>query len=94
MEFLQLYTTSIQAVGGDHKDMANRFSHALKDSALSWLYNLPEDSIDSWAKLCTQFVANFKGTYERAHSYNNLRFVKQRSGERSEERRVGKECRL
>ena len=59
MEFLQLYTTSIQAVGGDDKVMANWFSHALKDSALSLLFNLLEDSIDSWTELCTQFVANF-----------------------------------
>ena len=53
VEFLQLYTTSIQAAGGGDKVMANWFSHALKDSALSWLCNLPEDSIDSWAELCT-----------------------------------------
>ena len=69
MEFLQLYTTSIQAAGGDDKVMANWFSHALKDSALSWLCNLLENSINSWAELCTQFVANFKGTHECAHSY-------------------------
>ena len=72
VEFLQLYTTSIQAAGGDDKVMANWFSHALKGSTLSWLCNLPEKSIDSWAELCTQFVANFKGTYERAHTYNDL----------------------
>ena len=35
IEFLQLYTTSIQAAGGDDKVMANWFSHALRDSALS-----------------------------------------------------------
>ena len=81
IEFLQLYTTSIQAAGGDDKVMANWFSHALKDSALSWLLNLPEDSIDSWEELCQQFVANFKGTYERALIYNDLRAVRQKPGE-------------
>ena len=80
-ERLQALTESIQAAGGDDKVMANWFSHALKGSALSWLCNLPEKSIDSWADLCTQFVANFKGTYERAHTYNDLRVIKQRSGE-------------
>ena len=54
VEFVQLNTTSIQAAGGDEKVMANWFSHALKGSALSWLCNLPEKSIDSWAELCTQ----------------------------------------
>ena len=44
---MQLHTTSIQSAGGDDKVMANWFSHALKDSALSWLLNLSEDSIDS-----------------------------------------------
>ena len=47
VEFLQLYTTSIQAAGGDDKVMANWFSHTLKGSTLSWLCNLPENSIDS-----------------------------------------------
>ena len=34
LEFLQLYTVSIQAAGGDDKVMANWLSMALKDSAL------------------------------------------------------------
>ena len=58
--------------------MANWFSHALRDSALSWLLNLPEDSVNSWEELCKQFVSNFKGTYERTLTHNDLRAVVQR----------------
>jgi hypothetical protein len=57
--------------------MANWLSMALKDSALSWLMNLPENTIDTWEDLCKVFVANFKGTYERALTYNDLRAVRQ-----------------
>ena len=81
VEFLQLYTTSIQAAGGGDKVMANWFSHALRDSALSWLLNLPEDCVNSWEELCKQFVSNFKGTYERALTHNDLRAVVQRKDE-------------
>ena len=46
--FLQLYTLAIQAAGGDDRVMANWFPMALKDSASSWLTNLPAESIDTW----------------------------------------------
>jgi len=81
LEFLQLYTVAVQAAGGDDKVMANWLTMGLKDSALSWLLNLPEKSIDTWEELCKSFVANFKGTYERPLTYNDLRAVRQKSGE-------------
>ena len=48
LEFLQLYTLAIQATGGDDKVMANWFPMAVKDSASSWLTNLPAESINTW----------------------------------------------
>ncbi|XP_073360282.1 uncharacterized protein [Aegilops tauschii subsp. strangulata] len=56
--------------------MANWFPLALKDGARSWLMNLP-----SWAKLCDQFIANFKGTHDRPITGNDLQHVRQRPGE-------------
>ena len=50
----------------------------LKDGAFSWFMNLPEDSISLWGEL---FIANFKGTYDRALTMNELRRVKQRPDE-------------
>ena len=61
--------------------MANWFPMALKDSASSWLTNLPAESIGSWEDLCRCFVANFKGTYERSLTYNDLRAVRQKPDE-------------
>jgi hypothetical protein len=40
-EFLQIYTTSILAVGGNEVIMANYFLVALTGTAQSWLINLP-----------------------------------------------------
>src|SRR5438128_12484624 len=61
-EFLQIYTTVVEAAGGTSKVMANYFPTALTGSARSWLMNLPHDSIRSCEDLCNQFVANFQGT--------------------------------
>ena len=54
---------------------------ALKGAAITWLMNLPEGSISSFEELCLQFVANFKGSYERHLTFNDLRFVCQRPDE-------------
>ena len=54
---------------------------ALKDSASSWLTNLPTESINTWEDLCRCFVTNFKGTYEHGLMYNDLRGVRQKPGE-------------
>ena len=62
---------------GDDKVMANWFPMALKDGPCSWLMNLPEVSISSWAELCSQFVANFKGMHDRSLMINDLRHVRQ-----------------
>nr|AAX95402.1 Putative polyprotein-related [Oryza sativa Japonica Group] len=40
-EFLQVYTTGIEAAGGDDRVMANFFPMALKGQARGWLMNLP-----------------------------------------------------
>jgi hypothetical protein len=80
-EFLQLYTLSIEAANDDDKVMANWFPMALKDFPRSWIMNLPEASISSWAELCWQFVSNFKGTHECPLTLNDLRAVRQRPDE-------------
>ena len=81
LEFLQLYAVEVQAAGRDDKVMDNWFQMGLKDSVLSWFLNLPEGFISSWEGLCKIFVANFKGTYERALTVNDLRAVRQKHEE-------------
>nr|ABA96673.1 retrotransposon protein, putative, unclassified [Oryza sativa Japonica Group] len=60
-EFLQVYTTGIEAAGGDDRVMANFFPMALKGQARGWLMNLPPASVHSWEDLCQQFTINFQG---------------------------------
>ncbi|XP_072148017.1 uncharacterized protein [Setaria viridis] len=64
-EFLQIYTTAIQAAGGGPKVMATYFHVALCGSARSWLMNLPARSVHSWANLSERFIANFAGSFTR-----------------------------
>jgi hypothetical protein len=51
-EFLQIYSTSILAAGGDKAIMTNYFPVALTGMARSWLMNLPKGPLDSWSELC------------------------------------------
>jgi hypothetical protein len=51
-EFLQIYSTSILAVGGDEAVMADYFPVALTGTAWSWLMNLPEGTLTSWQEPC------------------------------------------
>jgi hypothetical protein len=64
-EFIQVYQTVIEAVGGDDRMKANFLHTALTGAARSWLINLLEASIQSWDQLCVMFIGNFQGTYER-----------------------------
>ena len=80
-DFLQLYELSIEASNGDEKVMANWFPMALKDSARSWLLNLPQGSISSWDEMRDRFVANFQGTRDRPPATGDLRRIKQQLGE-------------
>jgi hypothetical protein len=80
-EFLQIYSTSILAAGGDETIMANYFPVALTGTARSWLMNLPEGTLDPWSDLCRQFTANFKSVYARPGNETDLHAVQHRSGE-------------
>jgi hypothetical protein len=81
VEFPQIYSTSILAAGGNEPVMANYFLVALTGTAQSWLMNLPEGSLTSWAELCRQFMANFKSAYACPGNEVDLHIVQQRLGE-------------
>nr|CAE03902.2 OSJNBb0026I12.10 [Oryza sativa Japonica Group] len=80
-EFLQVYTTGIEAAGGDDRAMANFFPMALKGQARGWLMNLPPASVHSWEDLCQQFTMNFQGTYPRPGEEADLHAVQRRDDE-------------
>jgi hypothetical protein len=80
-ESLQIYSTSILATGGNEAIMANYIMVALTGTARSWLMNLPEGSLTSWAELCHQFMANVESTYTRLCNVVDLLPVQQRPWE-------------
>ena len=49
----------------------------LETSARHWLKNLPRGSISSWKQFCSAFIENFKSTYKRPASLEELRACKQ-----------------
>src|SRR4051812_25707435 len=49
----------------------------LESSARHWLKNLPRGSISSWRQFCEAFIENFKSTYKRPASLEELRACKQ-----------------
>jgi hypothetical protein len=80
-EFLQIYSTSILAAGGDEAIMANYFPVAFIGTARSWLMNLPEGTLVSWPELCCQFTANFESAYAWPGNETDLHAIQQRPGE-------------
>nr|CAH67296.1 OSIGBa0103O01.14 [Oryza sativa]CAH67380.1 OSIGBa0159F11.4 [Oryza sativa] len=80
-KFLQVYTTGIEAAGGDDRVMANFFPMALKGQARGWLMNLPPASVHSWEDLCQQFTVNFQGTYPHPGEEADLHAVQRRDDE-------------
>jgi hypothetical protein len=79
-EFLQIYTTTIQAVGRGPQVMANNFYVALRDTVRSWLMNLTLGSVGSWGELCQQFITNFSRSFNQPGTLGDLLAVRQRKG--------------
>jgi hypothetical protein len=80
-EFLQIYSTSILAAGGNEAVMANYLPVALTGTTRSWLMNLLEGTLHSWSELCRQFTANFESAYARPGNETDLHAIQQRPGE-------------
>src|ERR1043165_9900388 len=53
----------------------------LESSAQHWLKNLPRGSISSWKQFRGAFIENFKSTYKRLASLEELRACKQETRE-------------
>jgi hypothetical protein len=47
----------------------------LTSAAWSWLSKLPEDSIGSWNELAKQFTSNFRSTYKRPTSIEEIKLA-------------------
>jgi hypothetical protein len=80
-EFLQIYSTSILAAGGNEAIMINYFPVALTGTTRCWLMNLPEGTLHSWSELCRQFTANFENAYAWLGNETDLHAIQQRPRE-------------
>jgi hypothetical protein len=80
-EFIQIYHTIIEAAGGDDREKANYLPTTLSNVAISWLINLPEESIYTWDQFCAIFIVNFQGTYERPSTAKTLKTIRQKRDE-------------
>jgi hypothetical protein len=72
IEFLQIYSTSILAVGGDEVVMANYFPVAPTGTSQSSLMNLSKGMLTSWQVVCRQFTSNFESGYSRPGNETDL----------------------
>ncbi|GJN20414.1 hypothetical protein PR202_gb07790 [Eleusine coracana subsp. coracana] len=68
-DWLHVYATAIQALGGDSFIIANYQYVCLAPAARTWLTNLPSNSIKSWAELCMQFTTNFLAMFDRPRNH-------------------------
>jgi hypothetical protein len=80
-EFLQIYSTSILAAGGNEAVVAKYFPIALTGMARSWIMNLLEGTLHSWSELCRSFMANFESAYARSGNETDLHAIQQRPWE-------------
>jgi hypothetical protein len=80
-EFIQVYHTVIETVGGDDRVKANFLPTTLIGAARSWLINLLEGSITLWDQLCAMFIGIFQGTYECPSTTETLKTIRQKHDE-------------
>jgi hypothetical protein len=75
-EFIKLYRTVIEVIGGDDQVKANYLPTALSDAARSWLINLLEGTIYKWDQLYIVFIGSFQGTYKHPSTAETLKTIK------------------
>ena len=75
-EWLCIYLTAIEVVGGMNSTKAIYFPMALESAPLTWLESLKRDSIHSWEDLKKLFVDNFQGSIHRPATRHDLHLCK------------------
>jgi hypothetical protein len=79
--WLSDYLQAVQILGGSRATTMQSLQLNLTGAAGSWLNTLPDDSIRSWGELENQFMINFRSTYKRPASIEEVRSCMQRKGE-------------
>ena len=61
--------------------MANYLPVVLSPTVQDWITGLPANSINSWRDLCTRFIDNFQGTFDKPGVEWDLYQIGQRKDE-------------
>jgi hypothetical protein len=79
--WLSDYLQAVQILGGTKATTMQSLQLHLTDAARSWFNTLPNESIGSWGELKSQFTRNFRSTYKRPTSLEEVKACVQRKGE-------------
>jgi hypothetical protein len=79
--WLSDYLQAVQILGGTKVTAMQSLQLHLTGAARSWLNTLPDESIGSWGELESQFTRNFRSTYKRPASLEEVKACTQRKGE-------------
>jgi hypothetical protein len=79
--WLSDYLQAVQILGGTRATAMQSLQLHLTGAARSWLNTIPNDSIGSWGELESQFARNFRSTYKRPVSLEEIKSCVQRKGE-------------
>jgi hypothetical protein len=79
--WLSDYLQAVQILGGTRATTMQSLQLHLTGAARSWLNTIPNDSIGSWGELESQFARNFRSTYKRPASLEEIKSCMQRKNE-------------
>jgi hypothetical protein len=79
--WLSDYLQAVQILGGTKATAMQSLQLHLTGAARSWLNTLPDESIGSWGELESQFTRNFRSTYKRPASLEEVKACVQKKGE-------------
>jgi hypothetical protein len=71
--WLSDYLQTVQILGGTRATAMQSLQLHLTGAARSWLNTQPNDSIESWGELENQFARNFRSTYKRPASLEEVK---------------------
>jgi hypothetical protein len=80
-QWLSDYLQVVQILRGTRVMAMQSLQLHLTGAARSWLSTLPNDSIGSWGELESQFARNFRSTYKRPASLEEVKSCMQSKGE-------------
>jgi hypothetical protein len=79
--WLSDYLQAVKLLGGTRETAMQSLQLHLTSAARSWLSKLEKETIGSWEELTKQFTSNFKLTYKRPASIEEVKACVQQRGE-------------